>query len=63
MMTCPCKDCTKRWISGTSRCHSSCKEYKDWSNFNKQQNELLAKHKANKQSIGDVLYGHRNRNK
>ena len=58
-MTCPCKGCTKRWISETSRCHSSCKEYKEWSDFNKQQKDLLAKRKANFDSVGDVLFGHR----
>ena len=58
-MTCACKGCTKRWISETSRCHSSCKEYKDCSYFNKQQKELLAKRKASFDSVGKVLFGNR----
>lgn len=58
-MTCPCKDCTKRWVSGTSRCHSSCKEYLDWSKVTQQHKELLAKRKADFDSTGDVLFGHR----
>lgn len=58
-MTCPCKGCTKRWVSGTSRCHSSCKEYKDWSDFNKQQKELLSNHKESLDSVESVLFGHR----
>lgn len=58
-MKCPCKGCTRRWVSETSRCHSSCKEYKEWAEFTKQQKELLAERKAGFESIGKVLYGHR----
>ena len=58
-MICPCKGCTKRWVNDTTRCHSSCEEYKEWSELNNQQNELLAKRKARTESIGIVLYGHR----
>ncbi len=60
-MVCPCKDCTKRWVTETTCCHSSCTEYKEWAEHNKRQSELLAKRKACTESIGKVLYGHRRR--
>lgn len=62
MDICPCKDCTKRWVSSTSRCHASCKEYKEWSEFCKEQNSLIARQQMRTDSIGRVLYSHRRKN-
>lgn len=61
-MTCPCKGCTKRWVSETSRCHSSCVEYKDWYKLNRHKKETFAKSKAGFDSAGNVLFDHRRKN-
>lgn len=58
-MTCPCKDCTKRWVSSTSRCHATCQEYKDWCELNRAQSEDIRKKKARFESAGVVLFSHK----
>lgn len=57
-MNCPCKGCTKRWVSETSRCHSSCNEYKEWFRINRQQKRAYAKNKDGFIAAGNVLFAH-----
>lgn len=58
-MKCPCRGCTERWVSKTSRCHASCKKYKDWVEYVREQNGIIVKQQSKAESIGKVLYGHR----
>lgn len=58
-MICPCKGCTKRWVSDTSRCHASCTEYKQWHKFVRDLNTKAAKTKAEEDFVSSVLFGHR----
>lgn len=58
-MNCPCKGCTKRWVSETSRCHQTCTEYKEWAGYMKKRNLELSKQKDRTDSISSVLFGHR----
>ena len=57
-MECPCKGCTTRWVTDTSRCHAHCDRYKEWSELTKRQKDLDAMHRASTESIGKVLFGH-----
>lgn len=58
-MNCPCKGCTKRWVSETSRCHASCTEYKEWAEFTKEKNADIAKRRAAIDSVSGVLIKYR----
>lgn len=55
-MICPCKDCTTRWVSNTTRCHSSCKRYQDWHDEVVAKNEYIRQKKKENQAIGKIIY-------
>ena len=58
-MNCPCNNCTKRWVSETSRCHVSCIEYKEWSSAKQAKNEARSKYNETRNQVGNVLFRHK----
>lgn len=46
-MSCPCKDCDKRYIG----CHGKCSQYKEWrQNYTKQNEDI--RHERHQKGIG-----------
>ena len=60
-MVCPCKNCKDRWVTDTSRCHSTCPKYAEWKAYVDTLNHRSTAVKARNNRVGTVLYGRKNR--
>lgn len=56
-MKCPCKGCTDRWVSETSRCHAFCDKYKEWQRMVRAVNHIRSQHAITDDLVGGVLFG------
>ena len=52
-----CKGCKKRFVNGTTRCHSTCKEYLDEKAEHDAMNEALKKEKRIQLDVMVTLLG------
>ena len=55
MRSAPCKDCDKH----TATCHSTCKDYIDWSEERKKMLEAEYKDRLTQIALNDIKYGNR----
>ena len=60
-MSYECKGCTKRFVNGTTRCHSTCKEYLDAKAERDAENEAMRKENQTYWDVMGTLLGKKTR--
>lgn len=55
MRTTPCKDCTKRSVT----CHSTCEEYRNWSEERKKMLDAEYKDRLTHIALNEIKFGKR----